>query len=95
MDVFKRSKKLIPYFDIPVQHASDEILQSMNRKDNQATLRSKIMRIRQELPQAIIRTTVMVGYPGETEKDFQELLSFIEDIRVQRKVPRPIIWIIK
>lgn len=84
MDVFKRSKKLIPYFDIPVQHASDEILQSMNRKDNQATLRSKIMRIRQELPQAIIRTTVMVGYPGETEKDFQELLSFIEDIRFER-----------
>lgn len=79
--VYRDNPQLVPYFDIPIQHASDKILHAMNRRETKAGLRETFRRIRQALPEAVLRTTVMVGYPGETEEDFEELLDFIREIR--------------
>lgn len=84
IDVFKKHNQIIPYFDIPIQHASNKILAAMGRRETQELIRERIEYIRQELPNAIIRTTVMVGYPGETEEDFHELLDFMKEIRFDR-----------
>lgn len=81
IDVYKRRPQLVPYFDIPIQHASDKILQAMDRQETEATLRETIASLRELIPGVVIRTTVMTGFPGETEEDFQKLLSFIEEIR--------------
>jgi ribosomal protein S12 methylthiotransferase len=76
--------KIAHYLDMPIQHASDRILRRMNRRDCQAGLRRVIARLREAMPDLILRTTVMVGFPGETDEDFAELLSFLQDIRFDR-----------
>ena len=76
--------KVIPYFDIPVQHADDEILRRMNRKGNAEDLRKVVAKIRSVFPMAILRTTMMVGFPSETEKQFQTLLDFTREIGFDR-----------
>ncbi len=81
LSVYKRRPQLVPYFDIPIQHASDKILQAMDRRETESSLRQTIERLREEVPGVIIRTTVMTGFPGETEEDFQKLLRFVEEIR--------------
>ena len=73
-------EKVCPYLDIPIQHASDRILKAMNRPYRQRDLRALFRRIRRTWPRVALRTTVMVGFPGEEEGDFQELLNFIEEI---------------
>ena len=78
---FANEKKLVKYLDIPVQHASDRILCRMNRGVTNQQLRNTIARVRQAVPDAAIRTSVMVGFPGETEQDFDELKQFVEDIK--------------
>lgn len=75
------SSKIVPYFDIPIQHASDRILNLMGRGYNQKDLESIFQKIRKTIPNASLRTTVMVGFPGETDKDFEVLLKFIEKIK--------------
>ena len=72
---------LCEYFDIPIQHAADGVLKQMGRRYSRDDLRRLIDRIRELLPEAAIRTTVIVGFPEETEKDFQTLLRFIEEMR--------------
>ncbi len=69
-------KRILPYFDIPFQHASSKILHAMGRSGNQEEYLQLIDRIRSKLPASVIRSTFMVGFPGEREKEFQELLSF-------------------
>ena len=69
------------YFDIPVQHAADKVLQKMGRNYTGDDLRRLIDKIRQDIPDAAIRTTVIVGFPGETDKDFDTLLSFVKNLR--------------
>ena len=69
---------------MPVQHASDIILKSMKRGLNQQGIRDKINRLRDASPGIAIRTTLIVGYPGETEQDFNELYNFVKDIRFDR-----------
>ncbi|MFW5637217.1 MAG: 30S ribosomal protein S12 methylthiotransferase RimO [Thermodesulfobacteriota bacterium] len=69
------------YYDLPIQHASDPVLQRMGRRHPQAHLRKLFQAIRFMDPAAVLRTTVIVGFPGETEQDFQELMRFIEQIR--------------
>jgi ribosomal protein S12 methylthiotransferase len=71
-------ENVCPYFDVPIQHASDKVLKLMGRRHGQAVLESVLGRIREKLPQAAIRTTVMTGFPGETEKDFSVLCSFVQ-----------------
>ncbi len=81
IELIAKEEKLTPYFDIPIQHSEDTILKAMNRRGDKAYLTSLFNRIRNKIPHAILRTTVMVGFPGETEKDFNNLLKFISDIK--------------
>ena len=76
--------KVCNYLDMPVQHASDIILKSMKRGLNQQGIRDRINRLRDASPGIAIRTTLIVGYPGETEEDFTELFNFVKDIRFDR-----------
>ncbi|MCU0559924.1 MAG: 30S ribosomal protein S12 methylthiotransferase RimO [Desulfobacterales bacterium] len=69
------------YFDIPIQHASDRVLKRMGRRTPREKLRTLFRRIRGMVPDAVLRTTVIVGFPGETDRDFDELMRFVEDIR--------------
>lgn len=84
IELIKEKPNLLPYFDIPIQHTSNEILRRMGRKIKKETIKSTIEKIRTNLPDSIIRSTVIVGFPGETEQDFEELLQDVEDIRFDR-----------
>ena len=81
IDLIAKEERLTPYFDIPIQHSEDKILKAMNRRGDKAYLTKLFAKIRNKIPHAILRTTVMVGFPGETEQDFNHLLKFIEDIK--------------
>ena len=70
IQVVKNNDKVCKYFDIPIQHISDSVLKRMNRQSNGESIRKLIKKLRQEIPEVIIRTTVMVGFPGESEADF-------------------------
>ena len=73
----KNNDKIAKYFDMPIQHINDRILKRMNRKGDKATIVKVIDKIREKIPNAVIRTTVIVGFPGETLEEFQELYRFI------------------
>ena len=74
----KNNEKICKYFDIPMQHISDNILKKMNRKSTGASIKNLISKLRKEIPGVIIRSTLMVGFPGETEEDFEELYEFVK-----------------
>lgn len=84
IDLMANEDKIFPYLDMPIQHASNKILQAMRRKETKEYMRDLIGRLRQAMPDLVLRTTVMVGFPGETEEDFQELLDFIQEIKFER-----------
>lgn len=79
--MFKNEKRLTPYFDIPIQHSEDNILKAMNRRGNKLFLKTLFNKIKKEVPNAILRTTIMVGFPNESEEDFNNLCEFIKEIR--------------
>ena len=74
----KNNEKICKYFDIPMQHISDNILKKMNRKSTGASIKKLISKLRKEIPEVIIRSTLMVGFPGETEEDFEDLYEFVK-----------------
>lgn len=78
IEVVKKNDKICHYFDIPLQHFSDKILKRMNRKSDAKSIEKLVIKLRQEIPDVMIRTTLMVGFPGETEEDFKELYEFIQ-----------------
>ncbi len=78
IDVVKNNKKVCKYFDIPMQHCSNTILKKMNRKTTKEKMKNLIIELRNKIPGVIIRSTLMVGFPGETEEDFKELYKFVE-----------------
>ncbi|MEG2270324.1 MAG: 30S ribosomal protein S12 methylthiotransferase RimO [Bacilli bacterium] len=81
LDLFAANQSiLLPYFDIPIQHSSNKMLKAMNRKDKTEDIISLVTRIRSRIPNAVLRTTIIVGFPGEQEEDMEDLLSFIKDI---------------
>ncbi len=80
----KNNPKVLNYFDIPLQHISDRVLKRMNRKTNKENIESLINKIRKEIDEPIIRTTFIVGFPGETEEDFQQLKEFVEEYKIER-----------
>ncbi len=82
--VFKEEEKLCNYFDIPIQHAADSVLKRMGRRTNKEQITNLINKIRKEIPDAVIRTSLIAGFPGETEEDFEELCDFIREIRFER-----------
>lgn len=77
IQIIKKYPKIAPYFDLPIQHASNKMLRLMNRRDTKEIIMDKINHIKQEIPHAIIRTTLIVGFPHETENDFNELLELV------------------
>jgi len=84
LDVFKSNPKLCRYLDMPIQHAADNVLKSMRRGITRRTTENLIETIRTAVPQIALRTTLIVGYPNETEADIQELAQFIRDVKFDR-----------
>lgn len=84
LEVMATEPTVCRYLDIPMQHASDGVLRAMGRPTTQADLWQLLRRVRAMVPGVTVRSTFMVGYPGETERDFEELLSFLEDMRLDR-----------
>lgn len=84
IDAIAENPKVCNYLDMPLQHAADNILTSMRRNITNAQTRDLINKIRERVPGIAIRTTMLVGYPGETEQDFEELKAFVEDMRFER-----------
>jgi ribosomal protein S12 methylthiotransferase len=84
IQLIKTSPKLVKYFDMPLQHINNQMLKSMNRKMTREIITDVLGQIRREIPEAVIRTQFIVGFPGETEEQFEELLAFIEAQRFDR-----------
>ena len=84
LDVFVREPKLLRYLDIPIQHVNDGILKNMNRRGTRADLERLIETIRKKLPDAVIRTSLIAGLPGEGEAEFEELCEFLKKYRLER-----------
>ena len=84
LELMAREPRILRYLDMPMQHASDAVLKRMRRPERQDTQRQRIQRIRDVVPEVAIRTTCIVGFPGETEDDFQQLLDFLEETRFDR-----------
>lgn len=82
--VVEEEDKICKYFDIPVQHIANPVLKRMNRKSNGESIKNLIKKLRYEIPGVVIRTTVMVGFPGETKEDFEELYNFIKEAKFDR-----------
>lgn len=81
IQVIKEEDKICKYFDVPIQHVSDNILRNMARAKNGEQVKSVLNRIRAAIPDAVIRTTLIVGFPGETEENFQELVEYVEEFK--------------
>ena len=84
MEELRDNPKVCHYLDLPIQHSSDRILKAMNRKTRREELKEKIALLRREIPDICLRTTLITGFPGETEEDFQDVLSFITEERFDR-----------
>ena len=84
LKVIKSNPKVVHYLDIPIQHGCDKILKSMRRRDTVDIITKKLEMIRREIPDVILRTTVLVGFPGETEEDFEELLDNLKKWKFDR-----------
>lgn len=84
IESFKNNKKLLPYVDIPLQHVNDEVLKNMNRSTNKKDIISLINKLRKEIPNIIIRSTFIIGFPGETNEQFMELVDFLKEMKLDR-----------
>ena len=84
VDVIRRHDNICSYFDMPIQHASNKILKLMNRHTTKENILSTINMIRKHIPDATLRTTIIVGFPGETEEDFNELVEFVKVAKFDR-----------
>ena len=80
----QRNKKVVPYLDLPIQHCNDEILHNMNRRSTRAELLEVIGRLRAAIPGITLRTTLIAGFPGETEAQFEELCQFVKEVQFDR-----------
>ncbi|MBO5211331.1 MAG: 30S ribosomal protein S12 methylthiotransferase RimO [Clostridia bacterium] len=84
LNTLKTEEKLVKYLDIPIQHVNSEILKKMNRKGSREDLENLIEKIRKEIPEITLRTTLITGFPGETEEQFEELCEFVKETRFDR-----------
>lgn len=84
LDLIANEEKLVPYLDIPIQHASDKILKKMNRRGNSADIKALITKIRKKIPEITLRTSLITGFPDETEEDFTALAEFVNEVRFDR-----------
>ena len=81
IELMGKEERLTPYFDIPIQHASSKVLKAMNRRGDKEFLLNLFNKIKEKVPNAILRTTLIVGFPGESEEDFNELYDFINEVK--------------
>ena len=84
INTVKTNNKICKYFDIPIQHISDNVLKNMHRKSDGNSIKNTIQHIRKEIPNVIIRTTLIAGFPGETEEDFQLLYDFVKEYKIDK-----------
>jgi len=84
VELMGRDARIVPYIDMPIQHASDRMLERMRRPERRGTLREKLRWLRGAIPDLAIRTTCLVGFPGETDQDFRELLEFLDEAQFDR-----------
>lgn len=84
IEEMRDNPKILPYIDIPIQHVADPVLKRMNRKTDRRAIESLITRLRRAMPEIAIRSTFLLGFPGETEEDFQEVLDFLNDYPLER-----------
>ena len=84
IEVIKTEEKVCHYLDIPIQHASDRILKRMNRRTTRKQLEEMIRKLRREIPDIVLRTTLISGFPGETEEDHQTLMEFVDEMEFDR-----------
>ena len=84
LEVMASEPKFVKYMDIPIQHASGRILKAMNRRGDRRSLTALMEKIRQKVPGMILRTTLITGFPGETQEDFAELCDFVKEVRFER-----------
>jgi ribosomal protein S12 methylthiotransferase len=84
LEVIARESRILPYLDMPMQHASDAVLARMRRPERQRTIRDRVKRVREVVPDLALRTTCIVGFPGETDENFEQLLAFLEEIQFER-----------
>ena len=84
LEVMAREPRILPYLDMPMQHASDAVLARMRRPERQRTIRERVRQVRDVVPDLAIRTTCIVGFPGETDEDFAQLMHFLEEIQFER-----------
>ena len=84
LELIAREPRIVPYLDMPIQHGSDAVLQRMRRPERAHTIRETVARVRSVIPGVALRTTCIVGFPGETEDDFQRLLDLLEEVRFER-----------
>lgn len=84
LDVMAKEEKIVKYLDIPIQHCNDDILKKMNRKGDKKSLTETIARIREKMPDCILRTTLITGFPTETKEQFEELAEFVKETQFDR-----------
>ena len=84
LEVMAAQPRILPYLDMPMQHASDAVLVRMRRPERQHTIRDRVRTVREVVPDLAIRTTCIVGFPGETDEDFAQLMAFLEEIQFER-----------
>ncbi len=82
--VLRDEDKIVKYLDMPVQHASDAVLKRMGRRTNKKELTEKIQQLRKEIPDIVLRTSLITGFPGESEEDFEELCDFVREVKFER-----------
>src|SRR5690606_36516501 len=81
VDLIARESRIVPYIDMPIQHGSDTVLERMRRPERQRTIRERVSWLRDAIPDLALRTTLIIGFPGETEDDFEQLLDLLEEVR--------------
>lgn len=84
LDVIAKEDKIVKYIDVPIQHCCEDILKKMNREGNEEYLRALMAKIREKIPNVTIRTTLITGFPSETEEQFNQLADFVKDMRFDR-----------
>ncbi|MBE6963921.1 MAG: 30S ribosomal protein S12 methylthiotransferase RimO [Ruminococcaceae bacterium] len=84
IDTIAAEEKILPYLDIPMQHCNDEILKRMNRRDTKASLLALITKLRERIPNLVLRTSLIAGLPGEGEEEFEELCEFLREVKIER-----------
>lgn len=84
IDTFANNDKIVNYMDIPIQHCNSDILRRMNRRGSKEELTALITKIREKIPDVVLRTTLITGFPGETEEQFSELSEFVKEMKFDR-----------